>query len=157
MTPSRKFLLNAASTVILGIVTCTVIAYFQPYDEYFPPWTAILFSGFAFGVIVMPIHLVFNAILHGTNIVNINKVPVSFIIAQSVILVGSVCLVYNYVYSLPMETTAPWADGSNHKIWYYEESWLLAYSFIPLVIFTLVSGRLLHRKHHNNAKANSGS
>lgn len=144
MTSGRKFVISASSTTIIGISIAITHAIIRP-DPFFPPGLVLIFGVVVFGLILAPIQLILTAILHATKIVSMDKVPVLFVISQSVILVGFISLVHIYVSELPPEIISPWADGQYHPVWYYEEPWLSIYGFLPWLLFTLIVGRIYHR------------
>jgi hypothetical protein len=141
MSIVRKFLINAASTVFIGLISIAVYVYIQPYDSFFPPATVLLWSSALFGLVLMPIHVAINLVLHVTKIVRMNEISVSFIVWQAVVLVASLGIGFYAADNLPMETTHIVVNGSYAFVWYFEPFMITTYGYILLLIFTIIGGK----------------
>lgn len=146
MSATKKFLLNAVLTFFIGMLTAAIAVYTEEQTWLFSRFQWLYIFAFAIGIIIMPLHVLFNLALHLKGFIDIRRIPVVYLAAQSVILFAALVLVFYAESHLPRELTE--SEFTNRKHWYFQTASLVTYSYIPLVIYTVVTGRKLHRTYN---------
>lgn len=146
MSATRKFLLNAFLTFSIGMGTAAIAVYTEEQSWLFSRLQWLYIFAFAIGIIIMPLHVLFNLALHLKGFIDIKRIPVVFLAAQSVILFAALFLVFYVESQLPRELTE--SEFTNRKYCYFHTASLVTYSYIPLIIYTIVTGRKLHRRYN---------